>query len=184
MYAPSAISVNGTGQSEYNLAMPDPKQVYKVNGLMLDDPTNEEGSLALDYYLNACAHLLNVLNADPKLRKSPLADLLGEVFAFFETEPSEGDDSKAGEAAEWLGLFGVVGKALWFLRNKDDAQLRRELKRLATEPSQVIGNRSSVLHCRNARGERIRYRIRDRTGRSGNQNARPACKQGRKEHLD
>jgi len=134
-------AVDATGHSEYNLAMPDPKRVYKVNGLILDDPTNEEGPLALDYYLNACGHLLNVLNADPKLRKSPLADLLGEVFAFFETEPSERDNSRAEEEAEWVGLFGVVGKALWFLRNKDDAQLRLELKRLATEPSRVIGNR-------------------------------------------
>ena len=71
-----------------------------------------KGPLALDYYLNACGHLLNVLTADPKLRKSPLADLLGEVFGYFETEPSERDNNRAGEAAESVGLFGVVGKAL------------------------------------------------------------------------
>jgi len=120
--------------------MPDPKQVYKVNELILDDPSNEEGILALDYYLNACGHLLNVLNADPKLRQSPLAGLLEEVFAFFNTEPSDRNSSEAEETAKWLGLFGVVGKALWFLRKKDDPQLRRELTRLATNPQEVIGN--------------------------------------------
>lgn len=36
--------------------MADPNQVYKVYELMLNDPSNEEGQLALDYYLNACAH--------------------------------------------------------------------------------------------------------------------------------
>jgi hypothetical protein len=83
---------------------------------------------------------LNVLSEDPKLRQSQLAGLLQQVFTFLKAEPSERDKTVAVEAAKWLGLFGVVGKALWFLRNKEDAQLRRELTRLATEPQQVIGN--------------------------------------------
>ena len=119
--------------------MPDSKQVYDVNALVLDNPANEDGPLTLDYYLNACRHLLNVLHADPRLHRSELAALLEEVFAFLEVEPSERDSSEAEEVAKWLGLFGVVGKALWFLRKKDDAQLLRELTRLATEPRQVIG---------------------------------------------
>lgn len=121
--------------------MPNPTPVYRVNETMLNDPSNEEGRLALDYYLNSCAYLLNVLNANPKLSHSGLAGLLEEVVSFFEAEPSARDNSRAIEQAEWLGLFGVVGKALWFLRDKDDPQLRRELKRLATEPQQIIGNR-------------------------------------------
>jgi hypothetical protein len=133
-------SVHTTGHLEYRFWMPDLRRFYEVNQIILDDPSNEHGLLALDYYLNACGHLLNVLDADPKLRHSQLAGLLEHVFAFLGAEPSEHDNTEADEAAEWLGLFGVVGKALWFLRNKDDAQLRRELRRLATEPQQVIGN--------------------------------------------
>jgi hypothetical protein len=120
--------------------MPYPNHVHKVNELMLNDPSNEEGSLVLDYYVNSCAHLSNVLSADPKLRRSELAGLLERVLAFFETEPSERDDSSAIEQARWLGLFGVVGKALWFLRDEDDPQLRCELTRLAMQPLQVIGS--------------------------------------------
>jgi hypothetical protein len=120
--------------------MPNPTQVYRVSDTILNDPSNEEGSIALDYYLNACAYLLNVLNANPKLRRSELAGLLQRVLAFFDMDPSERDNSGAIEQARWLGLFGVVGKALWFLRDKENPQLRRELKRLATEPLQIVGN--------------------------------------------
>jgi len=114
--------------------------VHSVDEIILDDPSNEE-TCALDYYLNSCAHLLNVLHADPKLCRSGLAGLLKQkVFAVLETDPSERDERRAEEAAKWLALFGVVGKALWFLRNKNDVQLRRELTRLATDPQQVVGN--------------------------------------------
>jgi hypothetical protein len=115
-------------------------QTYIVDEAVLNDPSNSDGLGALDYYLNSCAYLLNVLQEDSKLQDSELADLLGQVFRFLRFEPSKRDTERAEEVVRQMGLFGVVGKALWFLRNKKDAQRHRELTRLATEPKQIIGN--------------------------------------------
>jgi hypothetical protein len=89
--------------------------------------------------MSACAHLFNVLCADASLQDSPLSELLQQIFATFQAPPENRSESEVLEAAKWLALFGSVGKALWHLRPTSDPQLRRELKRLANEPKQIIG---------------------------------------------
>ncbi len=116
-----------------------PPMHLEVDVGILNDPSKEE-SATLDYYLNACAHLFNVLSDDPSLRSSPLHELLQQIFATFQTPRENRNEKDAIEATKWLALFGSVGKALWYLRPTADPQLRRELTRLANEPKQIIGN--------------------------------------------
>jgi len=109
-----------------------------VDEALLADPSNEE-SASLDYYFHATAHLLNVLHADAKLRKSSLYAQVMALVEFWNADPSERNNTKAYDAAIDAHLFGTVGKALWYLRGKNDPQLRKELGRLATEESALIG---------------------------------------------
>jgi hypothetical protein len=111
----------------------------EIDAGILNDPSKEV-SATLDFYLNACAHLFNLLSDDPSLRTSPLCELLQQIFATFQTPPDKQNERDGIEAAKWLGLFGPVGKALWYLQPSADPQLRRELNRIANEPKQIIGN--------------------------------------------
>jgi len=109
-----------------------------VDEAVLADPGNEE-SASLDYYFHATAHLLNVLHADAKLRKSPLYEQVMALVQFWNADPSERNNTKAYDAAIDAHLFGTVGKALWYFRGKNDPQLRKELGRLATEEGALVG---------------------------------------------
>ena len=113
-------------------------QIYPVDEAMLSNPSIEDGPGALDYYLNACGYLFNVLHGDLKLRQSPFTVLLEQVFEFLLLDPKQRKRDEAEEAAKWVVVCGVVGKALWFLRDKDSPQMRRELARLANDPRRMV----------------------------------------------
>jgi hypothetical protein len=111
----------------------------KVDGAMLDDPANEE-NMPFDYVANATAHLLNIVRANSQLRSSPLHAQLLSLMEFWNAAPEGREKGRAVDAFVDLAYFGTVGKALWYLRGKNDPQLQRELERLATVPGALIGN--------------------------------------------
>jgi hypothetical protein len=106
---------------------------------VLNDPANEESD-AFEYWINATAHLLNVLHADSNLRGTALHGQLLSLIAFWDAKPEERNNEKAMDAFLDLAWFGAVGRALWHLRGSKDAQLRLELERLATDPEVLVGN--------------------------------------------
>jgi hypothetical protein len=110
----------------------------KVDEAVLQDPTNEEND-SLTYYINATAHLLNVLSSVKKLKESPLHDQVEALIRFWDTSPGERDRTKAHDAAIDAHMFGVVGKALWYLWKGNDPQLHKEIGRLAHDPEALVG---------------------------------------------
>lgn len=110
----------------------------RVDESILQDPTNEE-TASLDYYFHATAHLLNLMHADAKLRSSPLYKQVMSLVEFWDADPSERNNAKAYDAALDTHLVGTVGKALWYLWDKDDPQLRKEMLRLAYDEEALVG---------------------------------------------
>lgn len=111
----------------------------KVDATILNDPSNEEKD-PFEYFVQAVAHLWNVLHADPHLRKSKLHDQIASLMSFWDGDPKDRNNEMANDAFLDLAWFAPVGRALWHLQSKKDAQLRLELERLATDPEVLVGN--------------------------------------------
>lgn len=111
----------------------------KVDLDILNNPLREESD-PIDYGINAVAHLLNVLHGDAALRNSELHKQLLSLVAYLDADPEQRKKSAAKDAAMDTMWFAPVGKALWFLRGREDPQLRRELSRLAKDPGVLVGN--------------------------------------------
>lgn len=114
-------------------------QPHSVDLAILAVPGNEEAN-ALQYWLNACAYLLNCLMQDNEFNRTALCDRLKDLVNFWRTKNlvAAGDDLE--DAALDLSYFGPVGKAVWYLSGRKDAQFRKELMRLAVAPDEVVGN--------------------------------------------
>ena len=123
-----------TSLSEHNGERPP----CRVDESILQDPTNEENA-SLEYYFHATAHLLNLMHADAKLRSSPLYKQVMSLVEFWDADPSDRNNAKAYDAALDTHLVGTVGKALWYLWDKDDPQLRKEMLRLAYDDEALVG---------------------------------------------
>jgi len=97
---------------------------------LLAEPANQVAH-ALDYAICATAYLLEVLSSDKSLQKSPLYTQVEELLQFRET-PTE---AHAFERVKRMMHWSAVGKALWYLWSNSTPQMRKELKRLASDPS-------------------------------------------------
>lgn len=117
----------------------DDRLPCKIDAAVLDDPSNQEKKPFV-HYVQAVAHLMNVLHATPELRKSWLYDQVASLISFWHADPRDRNNEKAHDAFLDLAWFAPVGQALWHMRAKNDAQLRRELERLATDPEVLVGN--------------------------------------------
>lgn len=109
-----------------------------VDASVLADPANEEKD-AFKYHLNALGHLVNVLYADPALRKTPLFDRALGRIAYWATDEDARDNAIAREVLFDTVYLAAVGKALWYIGDKRDPQRRVELDRLARDPGQEVG---------------------------------------------
>lgn len=110
-----------------------------VDKLILAIPSNEESNTR-EYWLNACAHLLNFLALDSELITTPLFHHTKNLVDFWRTRSHNAGSEDLEDAALDLSYFGPVGKAVWYLAGKNDPQFLKELKRLAVAPDTEVGN--------------------------------------------
>ena len=113
-------------------------ELCNVDETLLYDPTNDERR-PLDYYINGVAFLANWLESH-RLDASPLFSELLRLCQHFEREPAEREKGFDVEIANSAVLYGSVGAAASWLRGRENAQMRTELERFATDAQALPGN--------------------------------------------
>ncbi|OHB69036.1 MAG: hypothetical protein A2W23_02410 [Planctomycetes bacterium RBG_16_43_13] len=113
---------------------------YKVDVSLLSDLINEE-THGWEYHLNGANFFTNYLLSDKKLRCSSILAKCEDVLAYWYKPPEDRAPDPNYEQVLAVMALGVIGKALFFLDDPiPKSQLRNELRRLANDPKQLIGN--------------------------------------------
>ena len=100
----------------------------------------ENSNRAADYYVECLTFLDWYLEQYPKLAGTEVRQKIFELLAWLDTNPSQRRSECAEDVAIDLMLFGMVGKALFFLQSQTSPQFHRELRRLFTDLHQVRSN--------------------------------------------
>ncbi len=131
----------------------DPKWIEK---------THLEEQAPADYYMECCAFLDDFLNRRTKLAGTEVRTMLSDLLKFLVTDPKDRQSADiaslerlvhqfrlgsprttdpAEAAVAGLLLFGMVGKALYFLSKQSHShQFEEEIRRLLQDLNQVRGN--------------------------------------------
>lgn len=113
---------------------------YKVDHSFLNNISNEEIH-AIKYHLYGTCYLANYLLTNDTLRKSELYSSIQNIINYWSIPAKYRNYEHEQENLALTLLFGLVGKALFFIDNPTPReQLLKELTRFCNDHQQFIGN--------------------------------------------
>lgn len=107
---------------------------------VIRDDSWENSNRAADYYVECVAFLDWFLDNHPKLASSDVRKKIPELLSWLCADPSRRNAACAEDVAIDLMLFGMIGKALFFLQSQCSPQFCEELRRLFTDINQLRSN--------------------------------------------
>jgi hypothetical protein len=102
--------------------------------------TAMEDSDTLRYYTECIKFLDSFLSKYPNISSCSVCDYLHKLLLWLCAEPTERNRLVVTDVDVGIFLFGMVGKAIFFLQNQNSPQFREELRRLFADWQQVRGN--------------------------------------------
>lgn len=99
-----------------------------------------EESDTTTYYIECMAFLEQFLAQTPRVRNSALHRQLLDLLGYWATPPEDRNPAADEDVMIDTHLFGMMGQAIYFVRNQSSAQFREELWRLSNNINQIRGN--------------------------------------------
>ena len=99
-----------------------------------------EESDTKNYYVECMAFLEQFFLQSPRARDSVLHRQLLDLLDYWATPPEDRNPAADEGATIDMYLFGMLGQAIYFLRNQATPQFREELWRLSNNVDQIRGS--------------------------------------------